>query len=210
MGVQLRTGGTAIAVAAAAATAVLGPILADDAVAPPSTTAPGLVAPDTTAAVATPDTAATLPDDGAPTSTLLPGATMHNDLDWTMQIGAEWQSQEGDGPVQWATPDGTVAVVSEDSTASIDSYADGFAFSAAINELNELSETSVSPQTLDDGTDARVLRASGTLDGEPVLVFGWGIARPGGFVTAVFTAPAADYGVALSLIEPYLRTLRPL
>lgn len=200
-----------ITVAAAAATAVLGPIIADDAAAPPSTTAPGAVASNTTTTVvAAPDTAATQFDDGAPTSTLLPGATMHSDLGWTMQIGADWQSLEGDGPVQWATPDGTVAVLSEDSNATIDSYTDGFSFGAAINELNELSETSVSPQPLDDGTDARVLRASGTLDGKPVLVFGLGIVRQGGFVTAVFTAPAADYGVALSVIEPFLRTLRPL
>jgi hypothetical protein len=207
MGVQLRTGGIAIVVAAAAATAVLGPMLSNDAAAPPASTIADAITGNPAAPVVPeqPTTEPPIADDGASPTSLLPGATMHNDLGWTMQIGADWQSQEGAGPVQWRVPDGTVAVISEDSAADIDSYADAFDFGGVITDL---SDTSVSPQPLDDGTDARLLRASGSVDGEPVLVFGLGIARADGFVTALFYAPAADYGTALNVVEPYLRTVR--
>jgi hypothetical protein len=206
MATTVRTAGVAIVAAVAASTAFGGLLTGDDEPSSSPATA-SIVAPDTASGDGGDSAITTDTKDGSPT-TLLPGARLHSELGWTMQIGSDWTSGESAEGVSWTFGDqAQVEVITRTAGGSLEDHA-----ATLVDELDtsfaDVTNARAEAVTLDDDTSGQRITARADVGGTPVGIVIYVVQGSEQFIGAAYVAEQSEFDATAEEVEAYLRTLR--
>jgi hypothetical protein len=193
-------------VVVALATAIGGSITGDDEPSPSAATT-STPTPDTAPGGGGDTTATAEVEQGTPT-TLLPGAVMHSELGWTMQIGGQWASGESAEGVSWNFGDqAQVEVITRTAGGTLDDHA-----ASLVDELDtffaDVTNARAEATTLDDDTPAQRITAQADAGGTPVGIVIYVVEGNGQFMGAAYVAEQSEFDATAEAVEAFLRTLR--
>lgn len=145
---------------------------------------------------------------GTPT-TLLPGAAMHSELGWTMQISRDWVSAESAEGVAWSFGDqAQVEVITTTTTGTLDDHGTTVADELETS-FDDVINARAEATSLDDGTPAQRITAQADAGGTPVGIVIYIVEGGGQFIAAAYVAEQSEFDATASAVENHLRTLRP-